>query len=46
MIKACAPTIGEASARAYEAAEIIEFEGKYMRTDIGGHAVTRPRRVG
>jgi phosphoribosylamine--glycine ligase len=45
VVTACAPTIGEASARAYDAAEIIEFEGKYMRTDIGGRAI-RPSRVG
>jgi phosphoribosylamine--glycine ligase len=35
VVTACAPTISEASARAYEAADTIEFEGKHVRRDIG-----------
>jgi phosphoribosylamine--glycine ligase len=41
VVTAGAPTIGEAAARAYQAADIIEFEGKHMRRDIG----TRPIRA-
>lgn len=39
VVTACAPTIGEASARAYAAADIIDFEGKHLRRDIGGKPV-------
>jgi phosphoribosylamine--glycine ligase len=35
------PTPGDARARAYDAAERIEFEGKQMRTDIAARAVER-----
>ncbi|MFN2633880.1 MAG: phosphoribosylamine--glycine ligase [Thermoanaerobaculia bacterium] len=38
VVTACAPTIGEAASRAYEAAEVIEFEGKHLRRDIGARA--------
>jgi phosphoribosylamine-glycine ligase len=34
-----APTIREARRRAYEAASLITFEGKVMRTDIAHEAV-------
>jgi phosphoribosylamine---glycine ligase len=33
------PTPGEARERAYAAAELIEFEGKQMRTDIAARAI-------
>jgi phosphoribosylamine--glycine ligase len=35
VVTACAPTIGEAASRAYEAADVIRFEGKHVRRDIG-----------
>jgi phosphoribosylamine--glycine ligase len=34
-------TPAEARERAYEAAEVIDFEGKQMRTDIAARAVDR-----
>jgi phosphoribosylamine--glycine ligase len=34
-------TLSEAHARAYRAAELIEFEGKQMRRDIAAHALGR-----
>jgi phosphoribosylamine--glycine ligase len=43
VVTASAPTIGEAAARAYEAAEVIEFEGKHMRRDIGARGVRESR---
>ncbi|MBE6996362.1 MAG: phosphoribosylamine--glycine ligase, partial [Ruminococcaceae bacterium] len=38
-ITATAPTLKEALADAYAAAETVEFEGKYMRRDIGRRAL-------
>ena len=38
-ITATAPTLKEALADAYAAAETVEFEGKYMRHDIGRRAL-------
>ena len=38
-VTAMAPTIREARRRAYEAASLITFEGKVMRTDIAREAV-------
>jgi phosphoribosylamine---glycine ligase len=35
VVTATAPTMADAAARAYEAAEMIQFEGKHLRTDIG-----------
>ena len=35
------PTAAEARRRAYEAAELISFNGKQMRTDIAARAVDR-----
>jgi phosphoribosylamine--glycine ligase len=35
------PTAAEARARAYDAAELISFDGKQMRTDIAARAVDR-----
>jgi phosphoribosylamine--glycine ligase len=35
VVTANAPTIREAASRAYEAADVIQFEGKHMRRDIG-----------
>lgn len=43
VVTACAPTISEASARAYEAADLIEFEGKHMRRDIGVKPIRESR---
>ena len=41
---AMAPTLAEATARAYEAAERIDFEGKNCRRDIGAGGL-KPNRV-
>ena len=40
------PTAADARRRAYDAAELISFEGRQMRTDIAARAVDRaaPRR--
>ena len=38
-ITATAPTLKEALADAYAAAETVDFEGKYMRHDIGQRAL-------
>ena len=38
-VTAAAPTLKEALADAYAAAETVEFEGKYMRHDIGRRAL-------
>ena len=35
VVTASAPTMSDAAARAYEAAETIRFEGKHLRRDIG-----------
>ena len=35
VVTATAPTMTEAAARAYEAADRIQFEGKHLRRDIG-----------
>ena len=35
VVTASAPTMAEAAARAYEAADLIQFEGKHLRRDIG-----------
>jgi phosphoribosylamine--glycine ligase len=35
VVTATAPSLSEALARAYEAANRIEFEGKHFRRDIG-----------
>ena len=35
------PTPGEARERAYAAAELIEFDGMQMRTDIAAAAIER-----
>jgi phosphoribosylamine--glycine ligase len=45
VVTACAPTISEASARAYEAADTIEFDGKHVRRDIGVKAIRESRFV-
>ena len=38
-VTATAPTLKEALADAYDAAETVDFEGKYMRHDIGRRAL-------
>ena len=38
-VTATAPTLAEALKDAYAAAETVEFEGKYMRHDIGQRAL-------
>jgi phosphoribosylamine--glycine ligase len=43
VVTACAPTIGEAAARAYEAADLVEFEGKHLRRDIGMRGIRESR---
>ena len=35
VVTATAPTMAEAAARAYGAADTIRFEGKHLRRDIG-----------
>jgi phosphoribosylamine--glycine ligase len=40
-VTARAPTIGEAKARAYEAAALIDFPGGFYRRDIGWRALAR-----
>ena len=41
---ATAPTLAEATTRAYEAADRIQFEGKNYRRDIGAGGL-KPNRV-
>jgi len=43
-VTALGDSIGEAIARAYRAADLIEFEGKYCRRDIGRKALAREAR--
>ncbi|MBO7675534.1 MAG: phosphoribosylamine--glycine ligase [Atopobiaceae bacterium] len=38
-VTAVAPTFAQARAKAYEACELIDFEGKQFRTDIGARAL-------
>ena len=38
-VTATAPTLRQALADAYSAAETVDFEGKYMRHDIGRRAL-------
>jgi phosphoribosylamine---glycine ligase len=47
VVTATAPTLSEAAARAYEAADCVRFEGKHMRRDIAGNtgALVRPTRA-
>ncbi|HKF28023.1 MAG TPA: phosphoribosylglycinamide synthetase C domain-containing protein, partial [Candidatus Binataceae bacterium] len=40
-VTAMAPSLGLAVSSAYEAAQMIEFEGKYMRRDIAHRALSR-----
>jgi len=44
VVTATAPSLSEATARAYEAAERIQFEGKHFRRDIGSGGL-KPNRV-
>ncbi len=44
VVTATAPTLAEAAARAYEAADVIDFEGKHLRRDIAA-ASMRPSRT-
>jgi phosphoribosylamine--glycine ligase len=44
VVTATAPSMTEAAARAYEAADRIQFEGKHMRRDIAAGGV-RPSRI-
>ncbi|MDO8552341.1 MAG: phosphoribosylamine--glycine ligase [bacterium] len=43
-VSAVGDTLKEALARAYEAVELIHFEGKYFRRDIGRKALAMPMR--
>ena len=43
VVTASGPSIAEAAARAYEAADRVQFEGKHMRRDIGGRALRATR---
>jgi phosphoribosylamine-glycine ligase len=40
-VTAAAPTLEEAVGRAYEAMELIHFDGIYYRRDIGHRALKR-----
>jgi phosphoribosylamine--glycine ligase len=40
-VTALAPTVAEAAARSRRAAELIEFEGKHFRRDIGWREAAR-----
>ena len=44
VVTAMAPSLSEATARAYEASERIQFEGKHVRRDIGAGGL-KPDRV-
>jgi phosphoribosylamine--glycine ligase len=44
VVTATAPTLADAAARAYEAADVIDFEGKHLRRDIAA-AGARPNRA-
>jgi phosphoribosylamine---glycine ligase len=44
VVTATATTMAEAAARAYEGADLIQFEGKHMRRDIGSPARATPPR--
>jgi phosphoribosylamine--glycine ligase len=44
VVTASAPTLADAAAAAYEAAELIEFDGRHFRRDIGA-GVVRPSRI-
>ena len=44
VVTATAPSLSDARARAYEAADKVEFEGKHFRRDIGAGGL-RPDRV-
>jgi phosphoribosylamine---glycine ligase len=44
VVTAMAPSLSEATARAYEASDRIQFEGKHFRRDIGAGGL-RPDRV-
>ncbi len=44
VVTATAPTMAEAAARAYEAADRVKFEGKHMRRDIAAGTL-RPSRI-
>lgn len=43
VVTAMGPSIADAAARAYEAAEYIHFEGKHARRDIGARAMRTTR---
>ncbi|HEY7575423.1 MAG TPA: phosphoribosylamine--glycine ligase [Thermoanaerobaculia bacterium] len=43
VVTATAPTISDAAALAYQAADRIEFEGKHVRRDIGAHGLRMSR---
>jgi phosphoribosylamine--glycine ligase len=44
VVTATAPTLADAAARAYAAADVIDFEGKHLRRDIAA-AGARPNRA-
>jgi phosphoribosylamine--glycine ligase len=43
VVTATGPSLAEAAARAYEAADRVQFEGKHMRRDIGSRALRATR---
>ncbi len=43
VVTATAPSLAEATDRAYVAAELVQFEGKHFRRDIGAGGVTADR---
>lgn len=44
-VTGCGDSLREAQRRAYEACRLVEFEGKYMRKDIGDKGIKRLRKM-
>jgi phosphoribosylamine--glycine ligase len=44
-VTGCGDSLREAQRRAYDACRLVEFEGRYMRNDIGDKGIRRLRKV-